>query len=93
MRIGREYFLYVPPEENGGENYEEAQEIASKVCDYLEKNLQVDCPTVEQVQDAVEKILIEEGHASTAKAYILYRAERTQKREMNSEIMQMYIQL
>ena len=77
----------------GGENYEEAQEIAYKVCDYLEKNLQVECPTVEQVQDAVEKILIEEGHASTAKAYILYRAERTQKREMNSEIMQIYEQL
>ena len=77
----------------GGENYEEAEALAEKVCEYLEKNLKEEYPTVEEVQDAVEKILIEEGHASTAKAYILYRAERTQKREMNSEIMKIYEQL
>ena len=33
--------------------------------------------TVEQVQDTVEKVLIESGHARTAKKYILYRNERT----------------
>jgi len=35
---------------------------------------------VEEIQDLVEKILIEEGHASTAKNYILYRERRSQAR-------------
>ena len=37
-------------------------------------------PTIEDIQDAVEKILIENGHAKVAKAYILYRDERARKR-------------
>lgn len=77
----------------GGHNYEEAEELATKVCKFVEENKKDDCPTVEQVQDAVEHILIEEGHAATAKAYILYRSERTRQREMNSEIMKIYEQL
>lgn len=47
-------------------------------------------PTVEQIQDAVEKILIENGHARTAKEYILYRAERTRVRNMNTKLMKIY---
>ena len=47
-------------------------------------------PTVEQVQDAVEKILIENGHARTAKEYILYRAERTRIREINMRLIKTY---
>lgn len=77
----------------GGHNFDEAEELATKVCEYLEQSCGSNCPTVEQVQDAVEKILIEEGHAATAKAYILYRSERTRQREMSSEIMQTYEQL
>lgn len=77
----------------GGHDYETAMELAGKVCEYLEQNLDTKTPTVEQVQDAVEKVLIEEGHAQTAKSYILYRAERTQQREMSSEIMKTYEQL
>ena len=38
-------------------------------------------PTVEEVQDLVEKALIERGHARTAKAYIIYRYEHALKRE------------
>ena len=45
---------------------------------------------MEQVQDAVEKILIEKGHARTAKEYILYRAERTRIRNMNTKLMKIY---
>jgi uridine kinase len=37
-------------------------------------------PTVEEIQDAVEKVLIENGHAKVAKAYILYREERARRR-------------
>lgn len=39
---------------------------------------------VEEIQDIVEKILIENGHATTAKEYILYRQRRTDARNMNS---------
>ena len=85
--------IYKAASSVGGHDYETAMDIATKVCDYLEKNLDTDTPTVEQIQDAVEKVLIEEGHAATAKSYILYRAERTQKREMSSEIMKTYEQL
>ena len=46
--------------------------------------------TVEQVEDTVEKVLIESGHARTAKKYILYRNERTRVREMNTRLMKVY---
>ena len=77
----------------GGSDYNESEELAIKVCEYLEKQENGKYPTVEQVQDAVEHTLIEEGHATTAKAYILYRAERTKQREMNSDIMKTMEQL
>ena len=70
-------------------DYQEAGEMAEKVCDYLEANVNKtgELPTVEEVQDAVEKVLVESGHAKTAKAYILYRADRTRVREMNTSLM------
>ena len=76
----------------GGNDYTEASEIAEKVCEYLENNIIKDgqLPTVEEVQDAVEKVLVENGHAKTAKAYILYRADRTRIREMNTSLMKIY---
>ena len=47
-------------------------------------------PTVEGVQDIVEGVLIENGYVRTAKAYMLYRAERTRVRQMNSRLMKVY---
>jgi len=44
-------------------------------------------PSVEEVQDEVEVTLIENGHARTAKAYILYRDRRTRIRDGKSELM------
>ncbi len=73
----------------GGRNRETAEALAVKVCDYLENNVS-HTPKVEEVQDAVEKILIENGHARTAKEYIIYRAERTRRREMNTRLMKIY---
>ncbi len=49
-----------------------------------------DTPTVEQIQDIVEEELMEKGHTSTAKKYILYRAERNKIREKNSQLMKIY---
>ncbi|MEA4939750.1 MAG: ribonucleoside triphosphate reductase [Christensenella sp.] len=43
-------------------------------------------PDVEGIQDLVEKVLIEAGHAKTAKAYILYREKRRGTREINALI-------
>ncbi len=74
----------------GGQDHETARDLAGKVVDYLEKDLHEERPSVETVQDAVEKILVESGHARTAKEYILYRAERTRVREMNTRLMKVY---
>lgn len=82
--------IYKAAESIGGSDYDEALEISGRVCDYIESFERNKIPTVEEIQDAVEKILIEEGHASTAKAYILYRSDRTRVREMNTKIMKLY---
>lgn len=74
----------------GGHDHKIAEEITEKVIEYSEKNLEDAIPEVEQLQDVVEKILIETGHAKTAKAYILYRAERTKIREKNTKLMNIY---
>ena len=74
----------------GGDNYEMAQDLAHQVVLYLEQQYGEVEPTVEQVQDAVEHTLIENGHSRTAKEYILYRAQRTRVREMNTELIKIY---
>jgi anaerobic ribonucleoside-triphosphate reductase len=67
----------------GGKDYKKAGELTDKVLERLEKELKKgEIPTVEQVQDIVEKTLIEEGHARTAKAYILYRKQHQDIREI-----------
>ncbi|MBP3731074.1 MAG: anaerobic ribonucleoside triphosphate reductase [Mailhella sp.] len=63
-----------------------ARRLADQVYDILEAE-DNDTPDVEHVQDIVEKVLIEAGHARTAKAYILYRNERTRVREMKTQLM------
>ncbi len=71
----------------GGTDMNEAMEIAVKTCELYEEKYGKETPTVEIIQDLVEKTLIENGHAQTAKAYILYRYERTRDREMKSNLM------
>jgi len=72
----------------GGEDYSLAELISDEVVRFLaEQNLPGVIPAVEEIQDVVEKVLIERGHARTAKAYILYRASRTRIREARSELM------
>ena len=65
----------------GGRDAAEAERVADDVLAMLEARRSGDSfPTVEEVQDLVEKALIERGHARTAKAYILYRYEHALKR-------------
>ncbi len=45
---------------------------------------------MEHIQDIVEQVLMERNHVRTAKAYILYRAERSRIRESNTRLMKVY---
>ena len=69
----------------GGSDYERAEEIGRQVVDVLQRNFKDKQPDVESIQDIVEKVLIENGHAKTAKAFILYR----QKRKATQMILRM----
>ncbi len=65
----------------GGRDRERAEWLADQVIIYLEQTAtDGHAPYIEEIQDAVEKILIENGHAAVAKAYILYRDERYRRR-------------
>lgn len=71
----------------GGSDMNVAMEVAAEVCSIYERDHANKVPSVEEIQDLVEKVLIEKGHAKTAKAYILYRYERTRSREMKTNLM------
>ena len=65
----------------GGEDKLLAEELANAVVLFLDKKFKDQMPEIEQIQDIVEKVLIETGHAKTAKAYILYREKRRKVRQ------------
>ena len=71
----------------GGADRQLAIETTIEVLKYLKEHYKGSEFGVEDVQDAVEKTLIERGHARTAKAYILYRARRNVIRAARSELM------
>ena len=64
----------------GGEDRNRAEELGVEIVKILEKMNHGKIPSVEGVQDIVEKVLVEKGHAKTAKAYILYRQKHTEAR-------------
>lgn len=74
----------------GGQDYDMAVALSEEVAEILERDYIHKVPEVEEIQDIVEKVLIESGHARTAKEYILYRAERNRVREMNTRLMKVY---
>ncbi len=70
----------------GGRDKETSKDLADKVVVELESRVQEGFkPNIEEVQDVVEKVLIDNGHATVAKEYILYRQERKENRESNAE--------
>ncbi|OPY57691.1 MAG: Anaerobic ribonucleoside-triphosphate reductase [Pelotomaculum sp. PtaU1.Bin035] len=71
----------------GGEDRQTAMELTIEVLKLLRKQYNGKPFGVEDVQDIVEKVLIEAGHARTAKAYILYRDRRTRMREAKGDLM------
>ena len=83
----------------GGTDKAQAKNLSDQVVVELQKTYGDDgVPTVEEVQDMVEKRLIENGHASTAKAYILYRKQHTDMRELaallsSSDMVDQYLEV
>jgi len=74
--------IFKAAESVGGSNRQEAQTLTDKVVTILEYKFgPKEVPTVEEVQDIVEKVLIKSGHAKTAKAYIIYRQQHAKLRE------------
>jgi uridine kinase len=70
----------------GGRDRERASLLADEVVTYLADTLPAGhVPTIEEIQDAVEKVLIENGHATVAKAYILYRDEAARRRSASGQ--------
>lgn len=72
----------------GGVDKQLAMELTLEVLKVLKNSHSEKVFTVEDVQDTVEKVLIETGHAKTAKAYILYRDKRTRMRDAQSDLME-----
>ena len=71
--------------------HETSEVLTDRVMKELENNENISgIPTVEQVQDTVERVLIEKGFVRSAKSYILYRAERSRVREMNTRLMKTF---
>jgi anaerobic ribonucleoside-triphosphate reductase len=83
----------------GGKDREQAKRISDQVVADLKKRYGEDgVPTVEEVQDTVEKMLIENGHAQTAKAYILYRKQHQDMRELaallgSADLVDQYLEI
>lgn len=70
----------------GGHDRELSETLTAEVVAALEGGYAGDTPSVEDIQDVVERVLIKNGHARTAKAYILYRHDRARmRRERKAE--------
>ncbi len=70
----------------GGDDFTKAQTLSDQVVQFVLERTPDEVADVEAIQDATEKILIENGHAKTAKAFILYREKRRSARENNALI-------
>lgn len=64
-----------------------SESLAKSVADMVERQSDSGLATVEQIQDAIEAVLIDAGLPRAAKAFILYRARRSRIREGKSELM------
>ena len=70
----------------GGRDKQKAEGLAVKVVDTVNEKYK-EMPTVEEVQDIVERVLIENHHIKTAKAYIVYREKQTRMRELKKSLI------
>jgi len=70
----------------GGNDWNKAQNLCIQVVEIVDKKHPDGIADVEEIQDTIEKVLIENGHAQTAKAFILYREKRAEARNANALI-------
>ncbi|WP_050613870.1 anaerobic ribonucleoside triphosphate reductase [Bacillus testis] len=77
----------VAKKEGKAADYRLSEELMNHVVTLLEERYEGRIPTVEEIQDAVVKVLVEHGHAKTSEQYILYRAERSRIRDSKSRLM------
>jgi len=83
----------------GGRDRELAKKLSDQVVAELQRRFgEEGVPTVEEIQDFVEKTLIENGHARTAKAYILYRKQHQDMRELaallsSADLVDQYLEI
>jgi ribonucleoside-triphosphate reductase len=83
----------------GGRDREQAMKISNSVLAEIYRRFGEDgVPTVEEIQDIVEKMLIENGNARTAKAYILYRKQHQDQRELaallsDADLVDQYLEI
>jgi len=82
----------------GNPNRARARELSLEVVEKLDSNQQIDIPTVELVQDVVEKILFEKESFELVKAYLLYRKQRELSRNVkdlfsNIEVVDDYLEM
>ncbi|GHV24762.1 anaerobic ribonucleoside triphosphate reductase [Spirochaetia bacterium] len=73
--------------------WEQAMALSERAVSRLEAAYKGRVPAVEEIQDTVEQVMIESGLSAAAKKFILYRAERTRIREMNTRLMRTYEEL
>ncbi len=77
----------------GRHDEEESLRLARIVEQKLVAEFSANSPDIEHIQDMVEAVMMENGYAFVAKKYILYRAERSKKREMNTSLMRIFDEL
>lgn len=73
--------IFAAAQSVGGHDRERARQLAGMCQEIISEVFGFGIPSVEDIQDVVEKVLIEEGHASTAKAFILYRQKHNELRD------------
>ena len=79
--------IFAAAQSVGGNDRERSRELAEMCQNIITEVFGFGIPSVEDIQDVVEKVLIEEGHASTAKAFILYRQKHNELRDAKNLFM------
>jgi len=70
--------------------YDRAKQLSDKAVKRATETIKQRTPSVEQIQDIVEEVLMESAFKKTAKEYITYRQERNRIREAKSNLMSIY---
>jgi ribonucleoside-triphosphate reductase len=87
--------IYKAAKSTGEFDFNIANKLTEKVLVYLKEKKFSDYPSVEEIQDIVEDVLIESGFKKTAKAYIIYREQHSHLRDIrtkiNSELIDSYL--